>query len=428
MKQEWRKFSESISSGAMLSLGIQLFGFALAFLLSLVLTNLYGDEVYGDYVLVFSSLDILAVFALFGYNQLFARFLPQWNDKREKQAALYHHARRRTVLIAMLLALLLMLLAVFYPFQDKAVCDLLLAGAITLPLLAIANLQTAFLYSIRVHVWPQINEKILRPLLFILLILLLFWSQIETNHLALAFMASTLVSFVLLVFLKRRHFLSPKLTTSYQFTDEQKAISLLVLINIINVIFSKTDTFMVGYYLGAEFSGVNNIYMKITSSMLLAMSGLMLASSPHIAENLAAGKPDLVRTEIKRVLRFSFLAATALFVGMLLLGPWFFGLYASPLFGENIDAMYIYGLCNFVNLFTGPATVVLLLSNQLRYLIYGYLFELVLNVALNTWLIPQFNIQGAAWATLISEGLVNAYFAYICFKTLRVNTLLIGKT
>lgn len=431
MRQVLTKIFKLFSGGGLLSLSIQLVGFGLAFLLSIVVTNFYGDKAYGDYVIVFSTVDLLALFAMAGYNQLFARYLPQWGSDKAKQAALYVVGRRKTLRNAAVFAVLLILILWFYQMvtgkENESIWWFLLGATLCLPVLALTNLQSSFLYGIRYHLWPQINDKIMRPVAFLLVISVLYLTNITSNHLLWAFVFSALVSFLVVFVLKRRQFSTQTIQQDYDFTDARKTILLLVLINVINLIFSKIDTFMVGYYLGVAFSGVNNIYMKITSAMLLAMTGLMFAASPVIAENLALQKIHLVRNEIKKLVFFSFGIAVFMFAGMVLFAPWFFGLYDSSLFIENTDAMYIYGLCNFVNLFTGPATVILMLSNKLKPLIYGYSAELLLNLLLNMLLIPLFSIKGAAWATLISEGLVNVYFAYICYKTLRVNTTLIGK-
>jgi O-antigen/teichoic acid export membrane protein len=80
-----------------------------------------------------------------------------------------------------------------------------------------------------------------------------------------------------------------------------------------------------------------------------------------------------------------------------------------------------------LGILTGPAAMILMLSNKLNALIIGYGLELILNLLLNALLIPSYSIEGAAYATIISELAVNLYFAYICFKAYRLNTLFFGK-
>ena len=427
MKFLWAIFSNFFSVRGKLGLLIQLLGFVLAFGISLLLTNIYGDKAYGNYVVVFSSLDVLAIFSLIGFNQLFARFIPQWSDDQIKINGLYQLGKKNALRNSIIFALLTFVFAWIYPFNDPILFWFVAIACLLLPILALTVLQSSFLYSLGKDLWTQLNEKVIKSTIFIIVILFLSLQDIQSDQIIWAFAISTLCSFGIVYFLKRNYFSNPINTVKHDFETEKKTIILLVAINLINLLFSKTDTLMVGYYLGTEFSGVNNIYLKITGIMGLAMTGMMLASSPIISEQFALGRIDLVRKELKRVSRFTFSIGVIVFLGIVLISPWVFNLYQSSLYGDNLMALYTYAVSALFNLFTGPATVVLLLSNKLKYLIYGYSLEFGLNFLLNMLLIPKYEIQGAAWATLFSEGVINGYFAYICFRAFRLNTLLIGR-
>jgi O-antigen/teichoic acid export membrane protein len=87
----------------------------------------------------------------------------------------------------------------------------------------------------------------------------------------------------------------------------------------------------------------------------------------------------------------------------------------------------LYSVSAILDIITGPAAMILLLSNKLKALIFGYSLELIVNLFLNAILIPLYSIEGAAYATILSELAVNLYFAYICYKAFQLNTLLFGK-
>ena len=78
------KIRSFIQSSSFKSLAIQLSGFALSFLVSIVLTNLFDAKVYGEYVLVYSTLDMFAIFSLMGYNQLFSIEVPKLKTEQER--------------------------------------------------------------------------------------------------------------------------------------------------------------------------------------------------------------------------------------------------------------------------------------------------------------------------------------------------------
>ncbi|TNE54630.1 MAG: hypothetical protein EP338_07365 [Bacteroidetes bacterium] len=406
---------------------IQLGGFVLAFALSLFLTNFYGADEYGYYVLIFSTVEILAVFSMMGYNQLFSIHIPQFGNRKGKIASLYEKGRRATLRNSIIFMVLAVLATLYYPFKEEVIRYLVLCGAFMIPVLALSTLKSAFLYSIRKHFWTQLNERIFRISLFLLITFVLLWlSGAKLWHLIAAFSTSTVVSLVVVSLLKRSLFDRSEVSESFESRSVRNSIFLLVIINLIGVLFARTDTFMVAYFLGADYSGVNNIYLKIASVMGLLMSGAMVSASPKISHYLGKGQLGRIRRELRRVHFLTFPLGILMLIGIVLIAPFILEWYASEIYVTEVKALNIYSITALLDLFTGPAAVILMLGGKLKQLILGYSLEFVLNLILNAILIPEFQIEGAAWATLISELSVNLYFAYICLRTLRVNTLLIG--
>lgn len=407
---------------------IQLAGFVLTFVLSILLANFYGDAVYGNYVLVFSTVEALAIFSMMGYNQLFTIHIPQLSDRPQQIAALYRKGKRATLRNSIVFGLLCIVFAFIYPFQDELIRYFMVCAGLLMPFVALTALQSSFLYSLKIHVLTLINERIFKTgVLILLLLLFLLWGA-KTEQLIAAFTCSTLTSFFVVYFLKRQqnqHTLTPE---KLDYRQAQQSIFLLVSINLISLLFAKTDTFMVAHYLGAAYAGINNIYIKMSSVMNLIMTGALVAASPRISEWLAQKNMKEVRLEIKRVHRLTFTMGSVVFVGLIFVGPWLLRVYASSLYVDHAQAMHIYALTALFDLFTGPAALVLMLGNKLKYLIIGFTFEFVLNMLLNVLWIPLFQIEGAAWATLVSEALVNCYFVYLCFRHFKLNTMLIGRS
>ena len=54
------------------------------------------------------------------------------------------------------------------------------------------------------------------------------------------------------------------------------SIYLLLIINSINLLFSKTDALQIAYYLGPDYAGANNIYMKMSQILHLVMSMILI--------------------------------------------------------------------------------------------------------------------------------------------------------
>ena len=421
-----RKISSLIQSPSFKSLVIQLIGFALSFLLSIVLTNVFDAKIYGEYVLVYSTIDMFAIFSLMGYNQLFSIEIPKLKTDKER-FAIFKIANSRSLINSIIIAIGVLLIGVFYPFQERNIAYLMISSAFVLPLIGLTLVNTNFLYSLKETIFPQLNDKIVRIVLFIICIFLL--AQFSTSILVVvfAFIISSCITYGISYYLRKRRISFTKNEISNPPNKFNKTIYLLLIINSINLLFSKTDAIQMAYYLGTDFAGVNNVYMKMSHILHLVMSSSLLIFSPKISKIIAQERFDLVRKELKKVFRFALPLSVVLLIIVLTLSPIFLGFYKSNIYQTHSYSITLYCVSAILGILTGPAAMILMLSNKLNALIIGYGLELILNLFLNTLLIPSYSIEGAAYATIISELAVNLYFAYICYKAYRLNTLFFGK-
>lgn len=421
-----QKISSLIQSPSFKSLVIQLFGFALSFFVSIVLTNLFDAKIYGEYVLVYSTVDMFAIFSLMGYNQLFSIEIPKLKTDNER-FSIYKIATRRSFRNSLIIAIGLLLFGVFYPLEEKNISYLIISSAFILPIIGLTIVNTNFLYSLKETLTPQLNDKIGRIVLFILFIFLFRQFSSDISVVILSFIFSSFITYGISYYLRKKRISLDVHKVSKQPNKLNKTIYLLLIINSINLLFSKTDAIQMAYYLGADFAGVNNVYMKMSHILHLVMSSSLLIFSPKISKIIAQERFDLVRKELKKVFRFALPFTIVLLIIVLSLTPIFLSFYKSSIYQTHSYSITLYCISAVLGILTGPAAMILMLSNKLKALIIGYSLELVLNLVLNAILIPKFSIAGAAYATIVSELAVNLYFAYICFKTFRLNTLFFGK-
>jgi O-antigen/teichoic acid export membrane protein len=167
--------------------------------------------------------------------------------------------------------------------------------------------------------------------------------------------------------------------------------------------------------------------MKMSQILHLVMSSSLLIFSPKISKIIAQERFDIVRKELKKVFRFALPFVIILLIIVVTLSPIFLNFYTSNIYKSHSYSITLYCLSALLSILTGPAAMILLLSNKLKALIFGFSLELILNLILNAILIPRYSIEGAAYATILSELAVNLYFAYICYKAFKLNTLFFGK-
>lgn len=421
-----QKIKNLIQSPSFKSLAIQLSGFALSFLVSIILTNVFDANVYGEYVLVYSTLDMFAIFSLLGYNQLFSIEVPKLKTDLEK-FGVFKIATRKSFINSIIIGVGILLFGIVYPFQEKNITYLLISSALILPIISLTIVNTNFLYSIKETILPQLNDKILRVILFIASVLILAQFSRSIIVVIVAFLLSSILTFLTSHFLRLKRINFSKNTNTNTTKKFNNSIYLLLIINAINLLFSKTDSLQVAYYLGPDYAGVNNIYMKMSQVLHLVMSSSLVIFSPKISRIIAQERFDIVRKELKKVFRFALPLGISLFILVVALSPIFLSFYKSSIYQIHRNCITLYSVSALLDILTGPAAMILLLSNRLKTLILGYSLELIVNLILNAILIPKFLIEGAAYATIISELAVNLYFTYICYKAFKLNTLFFGK-
>lgn len=187
----------------------------------------------------------------------------------------------------------------------------------------------------------------------------------------------------------------------------------LVVSATIVALYTRIDQFMINHYLGTDDVGVYTAMVRISEASTYIMATWITSRMPLMVE-LKANDVRRMETEIVQMIRYSLaygsamLILTSLFgeqILSLLFGPNYIGAH-WPMVLHMLGSLFIYSglLC----------TQWLILHDLQRYRLYRVIIGLVINVALNFWLIPRYGIIGAAFATAVSQFvstvLLNAFF------------------
>ena len=80
---------------------------SISVILSVLLETFYGDKIYGDYVLSFSTIEILGVFSLIGFNQFFLIHIPKLQNDEHSISVIYSKARKNVLAFSIIASLLM---------------------------------------------------------------------------------------------------------------------------------------------------------------------------------------------------------------------------------------------------------------------------------------------------------------------------------
>ena len=405
----------------------------IAFFSTWLLTRISTAEQYGMYVYAISVTGLLGGMAAAAFDDLSVRQVAIYGSQQNHRLlrGIVKVGGAVTLALSLLFALLLYLVPqgfaqnYHYFNQNK---QLLLLSAMLLPLWALTQWGQALLRGGKFIVHSQLPDTLIRPVLFLLLVLLgnFGWRlPSKASTLLLEYTAAAALSLVVCLW-----WLNKKVVHVVAFNDSQKplydmrnwgkAAASFFLISSLNLINIRTDILAIGGLLPAADLGYYNIGVKLAELLKMAflVSNIVFAASiaHHFArEDFAALQRLATRSAWLSTFISLPVAGILLFWGKDLLAWWGSG------FVTAYTAMIVLCVGQLFNLACGLAGNLLAMTGYERWIFVSIVLSTATNVVLNLWLIPQYGILGAAYATTISTVLKNLIWILVVYNKLGIN-------
>jgi O-antigen/teichoic acid export membrane protein len=389
--------------------GLNLVQKLLSLLIAVLLARMLGTEGYGYYAFALSIIGVLAIPAKFGLPQLVVR---------ETAAA---EANRHWTLMRGLWRWAFQLILVTSAVICICIGGILLASAdciealdtltfsvalLMLPIMVVNDFLKSLLQGLR-HVvqalWP---DAMLKPILFLLILLILiavgFIHRPEEAMALNLFLTIIVTMFLLKLLFNRWPIEARKSSLENNWRVWVRSLLPFTLLGGVNVIASRTDIIMLGLLTTPADVGIYHVVVR----------GGMLVSFPLLVFNIILA-PNISRInaqrDLKRLQRLLTTSTAAVFVCAVFIFA-IFVLAGDVLltygFGLEFSAGYwpllIFGAGQLFSAGTGSVGLMLSMTGHERDTLWVALFSALANVILNFALIPLFGISGAATATATS--------------------------
>lgn len=378
----------------------QIFSLLVAFFISAWLARYFGPENYGIFSYAIAFAGMFSFIANLGVDRILARELVDKPEEREKLLGTGFILKIIGGITAFLLVVVISVLFI----KDNFVRNLIILYSfvfIAEPL----NIISVFFQS---QVKAKINTQIRLIVLFIIsaLKITLILSGKGIIWLTVIFVLDTFLSGVLCVYFYKK---SGFKITEWNFDKKILKIIItgslyLMLASAANYIFIRVDQVMIGSLLTQKDVGFYAAAVKIMEVWYFIPVIICGSLFPAIMNAKKSGE----EVYLKRLKMFMLLLCG---IGFLIAVPTylFSSFIIKIIFGieyvDSISILQIYAWSG-VGLFLGWGIYHYLLSeNKLKSIFYFYLFSMILNVVLNYFLIINFGLNGAAWATLISYSI-----------------------
>ena len=399
-------------------------GVLLLFMLSLFLTNFYSPEDVGRYDFVRATIMILSGASLIGTNQSIIYYSGVLKSKNSLSFIknIYYKMVKMTGLICLLFLLAAAMISeqmINELFNKKDAYDLILSTIVALFFYTITMLNIDTLRALDKTIVSELYRNIFRYLPVFVFSIVLFFTQ-KQEWLIEVFLGGFLLLFIATTIQTTALFKKFKDKTTkdnrFSYTEIFKRSYPMALSAVAYFIMQSVDIIILTAYEGYDKVAYYSIAVKLATVTALALMSVNIVVAPKIAEiynNNDHGKLNkLIKDSSRIIFSISIPILAILFV---------FSELILSFFGENYvlakDALSILLAAQFFSSICGPGAIYLNMTGKQQKLNKILIAGLFINVILNFVLIPNYGIEGAAIATLISMLFWNSLIVTVIYKS-----------
>ncbi len=191
-------------------------------------------------------------------------------------------------------------------------------------------------------------------------------------------------------------------------------------VGVLGLLYFKVDTLILSYLKGSFDVGIYSAGYKFLEALIFIPSSLSLALFPNIVKWIETNPSRVYNLYVKSTILLFFISLGVVAAYLLLLPQVI--TFFLPQYLSSIAVIKILSL-TIPFMFMISIQGITLFSDKkfLKALVVVSIFNLVLNIVMNFYLIPRYSYFGSAWATLISDVIgFTIFFFYIKGKLQRL--------
>ncbi len=420
----------TLAKGAGGSFLVRIVGTAVSFGLLIFLARLMGVDEYGVYMYVFSWINILVLFAMFGLETTIIRFTAAYVSNKDWSSL--HGFIRWSSQLALISSLTLCAIAalpvwLLYDRFGPHLSHVFLIGIAFLPIFVFSKLSQSALRGLK-HVMVSLGiDVILRPSLLVLMICLALFvlncdlDSITVMSLNLLSIFLVLVVGVVLLYRYLNTAVIRDKPPSFRKREWFRVSLHLFFISGAYLILNQTDTIMVGAMIGTTEAGIYASSSRIAVLILFGLFAVNSITAPIISQLYTTGRQEDLQRVITLGTRAIFIFSVPVTIVLILVGDSILGLFGEK-FTNGYIVLVVLSVGQLFNSLAGSVGNIMTMTRHEKeagWIIGG---SALLNIILNFALIPSFGMTGAAIATATTIIISNLALMVCVSKYLGINT------
>ena len=397
---------KTILSEAFLSFSGMTLGSVFRYIFSIVMARLLGAQMLGIYSLGNAVTRIAEIFALMGLDNGVLRFVSRDTENTQNVNSSIYSSLKVGLLSSIVISIILFFSAELivnnFLKEDKFLITVIKLFSLSLPFSVLTLITSSATQAFKILKYKIFVNQIVNPLTLLIAFISSFYFLGTKLSILIPTVTSAIIGLIfILKFLRNFAKISFKNLIKSEVNKEILRFSIpLMFVSAIGIIMHWVDIVMLGILSNATDVGMYHPIDRtagLVRMILFAFAGIF---SPIFSENYfkknIVGMKESYQSSSKYILTFSLPVFIFLFI------------FASPmlsLFGsefQNEVALKILLTGIFVQTIFGLGSSTLSMSGNTTFNLINVSIALILNVALNYILIPQYGIIGAALSTAIA--------------------------
>ena len=404
--------------------------FALVLLfINIFLAKKLGPNEYGLFVFSISLISVFTVFSVFGLDKLNLRHI-QILIGTNRFGVIQKFIRYSHILcfiVSVCFAFLFFFLYEYFLSSNFSLSDgtiLVLISVIVIE--SFVKLQKGQLQGLKKIKLSGIPDLIIRPTLFLFLLIFIINSG-DISHIFQAYLFVSLIVITLSsLFLFRTHKKNDLLENNNFLSIDLIKESIIILAAELTIVLnSNIDVIMVGFYLDNYQTGVYALANRGALFIAFIIGAIAIIKGSYIARLHSKGKFLEMQSLVTFVTRIMAFIALCFFLIYFFYGEDFLEYFGSD-YIHSKTALLILSFSQLFNAATGAVGLILIIMGYSKHVTATLFIVLLLNIALNIYLIPNYHVIGAAIATAISIIIWNIILAIIVVKKIHIDPTIFG--
>ncbi len=423
-----------LAQAAVGSFGLSVLNTAATLVTTVLLARVLGVTDYGVFAFVTATVTLLAVPAIVGVDRLLVRDVAVFSEQRMYGMARGLVRRAAQLVLAISVSIALASAAIAWFLAGGVVTLAVLTfwvGVAGLPVLALLRVVQSALMGLGHVVAGQSGELLVRPFIFLGLMLptlVLTSGQLSAPGAVGLSSLSVVVACAAGIVLLRARTPQSMRTATPEYRTRNWAISAVSLgfLSAAAIINTQTGVVLLGAMAGPEPAGLYAVAQRGAVLVAFPLAAVGTSIAPLAARLWTSNERDHLQRLVTLSARGALLAALPVAGAFILFGPQILAFFFGSGFAAAALALSIVSVGQVVNTATGSASVLLVMTGNQRLAGLGITVGATVNIVVTVLLIPAFGVEGAAIAATISLILSNVLLVLLLRRTLRIDSTVLG--